>query len=454
MIENENEERTVSPIDAKNDNTDKQAENSENEFNLSGREEYKPKEESDSSMKKNEGECDTYAFRWDCRPRHALETSAERSREARGGLLVGLIVSTVVVALLAIFALLLAAGSYRALARLTDSVGMGSGSYFERVVYVSAGNDNEEELAVEVAVARVLPSTVSILVEKEEGGSAVGSGVIYSRDGVILTNHHVVKNASIVKVRLYGGKEYTAELIEKDEQSDLALLKIEATDLIPAVFGDAKELLVGETVMAIGTPTGISYAESVSRGIISSVRRSVKIYDSSGRLAYTLLMVQTDASVNPGNSGGALLNRSGEVIGIVTNKTMFYDNGTAYYADGMGLAIPIDAAVTIAEDLLNGRAPDRSEFYVPASRLGVSGQYDASRGGVVVKGFTSTRFDSYLKLRIGDVIVAVNGKALTDINGLLKAIEDYAPGTMVRLSVLRGQERILVDVILGSDTLM
>ncbi len=468
MLENENEVRVPSEGEASENSTEvKMTENGV--FDISGGEAQKEKEPQDGfhisgveepresapaadlTEDKKKTEPATYAFEWDHRTQHERETAEQKRTNRRNGLYAGLIIVAVFSLLIAVLAILLAIGSYRALARYEG--GSGGGGFFERVVYVSAGDDNEEELAVEAAVARVLPSTASILVSKENGGSGVGSGVVYSKDGLILTNCHVVSGASSVRVRLYGGAEYAATVVGKDEQSDLALLKIEAENLTPATFGASEDLLVGETVMTIGTPTGISFSESVSRGIVSSVRRAVKIYDNTGRLQHTLLMVQTDASVNPGNSGGALLDRKGEVVGIVSNKTVFYDNGTAYYADGMGLAIPSEAAVSIAEDLRVGKAPDRSAFTIPASRLGITGQYDVTLGGIVVKDFTSDRFDASRKLLVGDVITAVNGKALSDIDGLLRAIEDYAPGATVRLTVKRDGKTVSVDLILGSDAL-
>lgn len=396
----------------------------------------------------------TYAFRWDYRSQYEQEKIQKKRIQVRSGLLYGLIVTTIFAVAVAVLAVLLAIGSYRAFRELSiGTSGTIANAYTERVVYVSGAGDAAEELSVEQAVAKMLPSAVSILVEKASGGSGIGSGVVYSSDGYIVTNHHVINGMSSVTVRLYGGERYLAEVVGYDEIADLALLKIDATGLTPAVFGASEELLVGETVMAIGAPTGVSYSETVTKGIVSCVRRGVKVYDTSGKLMHTLLMVQTDASVNPGNSGGALFSREGEVVGIVTNKTIFYDNGTAYYADGMGLAIPAEAVEAIVSALRKGTAPDRTAFYVPAARIGITGRIETSVGGVSVEGFTSTRFDAYEKLEIGDVITAVNGTAVKSITELLQSIEDYLPGATVTLTVIRDGKTVTVALVLGSDAL-
>ena len=333
-----------------------------------------------------------------------------------------------------------------------------SGGVAERVVYVNGSGDAEEALAVEAAVAKMLPSTVTILVSTARG-SGVGSGVILTSDGYIATNHHVVDGKDTIAVRLYGGKRYIAVLVASDPISDLALLKINATGLTPAEWGDSSTLLVGETVMAIGTPTGLAYSETVTRGIISCQSRPVKHKKDDGTLDYTLLMVQTDASVNPGNSGGALIDRNGQVIGIVANKTVFYENGTAYYADGMGLAIPSNAAKAILDALKNGEQIDRSAFLIPAARLGISGQnvsretgYAAT--GVLVTGHNGSAYDASRKLEEGDVIVRMDSMRVTSIAEVLTLLEDYAPGTAITITVVRNGMEMQVDVILGSDALL
>lgn len=409
-------------------------------------------DESDASEESAPQE--TYAFRWSSEDmaQEDMEMS-KKPREKKSN--VFLAVSCLILA-----AAILVSAILTSMPKLSaHGSGTISGGYTERVVYVNGSGDAEEALAVEAAVAKMLPSTVTIIVTTSRGGSGVGSGVILSSDGYIVTNHHVVDGKDTITVRLYGGKRYAAQLIASDPLSDLALLKIAAVDLTPAEWGDSATLLVGETVMAIGTPTGLSYSETVTRGIVSCQGRPVKYKKEDGTLNYTLLMVQTDASVNPGNSGGALLNRNGQVVGIVANKTVFYDNGTAYYADGMGLAIPSNAAKTILDALKNGTTPDRSAFLIPAARLGISGQ-NVSREtghtvtGVLVTGHNGAAFDASAKLLEGDIIIRVDGMRIASIAETLTLLEDYAPGTAVTITVVRNGAEMNVEVILGSDALL
>lgn len=398
-----------------------------------------------------------YAFQWDYRTQYEREQNAKKTVEIRAGLLYTLIVAAIFAVAIAVLAIVLAVGSSREtnLPSLEGSTAGGtvSGNYTERVVYVNGDGDAEEALAVEAAVAKMLPSTVSVLVTKSTGASGVGSGIVFSEDGYIVTNHHVISEAVSVTVQLYGGDRYTAEIVGSDELSDLALLKIAVSGLTPAEFGESDELLIGETVMAIGTPTGINYSETVTRGIVSCKTRAVKVYGSSGSLSHTLLMVQTDASVNPGNSGGALIDRNGEVVGVITQKPVFYEDGTAYFADGMGLAIPSSAAKKIVTALRDGTEPDRTDFLIKAARLGITGR-TVTTGGVSVEGFTSEKFDAASKLEIGDIISAVNGTSVTNISSLLVELENYVPGASVTLTVLRGTETLSVELILGSDDLV
>ena len=394
-----------------------------------------------------------YAFRWDYKQQYEEQEKRKKTLRVRAGLFYTLILVTVFAVAFALLSVVLLIGNRRGF--------LGAGGKIlattERVVYVNGDGDAEEELAVEAAVAKMLPSTVSILVSTGNG-SGVGSGIVLSADGYIATNHHVIDGKGTVQVQLYGGERYSAEVIGSDRISDLALLKIDAEGLTPATFGDSDELLVGETVMAIGTPTGIGYSETVTRGIISCKTRAVKVYNASGSLEHTLLMVQTDASVNPGNSGGPLIDRKGEVVGVVANKTVFYDNGSAYYADGMGLAIPARAAKQILDDLKNGKEPDRSVFLIEAARLGISGQnvteqggYDAT--GVLVTGYSGSAFDACNVLLVDDILVGVDGTRVSTIMEILSILEGYRPGTAVTLTVVRGGSEITVELVLGSNEL-
>lgn len=403
----------------------------------------------------NSGDRARYDFSWDYRSQSAGWKKEAKTVRVRAGLFYGLVVGAMFLTLLVLLLVVLLIGEQRA------AFPLGGGSVAgltERVVYVKGDGDTEEALAVEAAVAKMLPSSVSIHVSRL-AGVGVGSGVVLSEDGYIATNHHVIDDATSISVRLYGGTRYSATVIAADETADLAVLKIEATGLTPATFADSDALVVGETVMAIGAPTGISYSETVTRGIVSSAGRAVQVYNEEGTHEYTLVMVQTDASVNPGNSGGPLINRNGEVIGIVTNKVVFYEEGATVFADGMGLAIPANAAKAILEDLKAQRQPDYDGFYYPAARLGISGKNVSESGfymrtGILVTEFTSPRFDAAEKLKKNDIILSIDGSRTENIQTMQMILEEYLAGATVRLTVFRKGAEITVDVVLGSDELV
>ncbi len=193
-------------------------------------------------------------------------------------------------------------------------------------------------------------SCVSVLTD-----SALGSGFVIDTDGHILTNHHVIEDAKSIKVQFYDGTEYTAELIGSDSASDIAVLKITASDLVPMEIGDSDSVIVGEEVVAIGTPYDISLAGTITPGIISGIARDVKITNDYGTVVKTMTLLQTSAAINPGNSGGPLINSKGQVIGITSLKLINeYEN--------LGFAIPINNAVTIANIILTyGKVTERPD---------------------------------------------------------------------------------------------
>jgi serine protease Do len=166
--------------------------------------------------------------------------------------------------------------------------------------------------------------------------TGVGSGVILSSDGYILTNHHVVENSTSLTVALWDGTEYPATIVKISDTTDLALIKVVATGLHAAPIGDSASILVGQTAIAIGSPLG-TYTETVTRGIVSGLDRQITVTDQATRRETTLSgLIQTDAAINPGNSGGPLLDGAGNVLGINT--------AVATSAEGLGFAIPIGAA--------------------------------------------------------------------------------------------------------------
>ena len=272
-----------------------------------------------------------------------------------------------------------------------------------------------------VAVAQISgPSVVGVSVTYYEQsywgelaeGEAEGSGVIYSEDGYIITNYHVIEQAvdssnSVVKVTLSNKEEYEAKIVGADETTDLALLKIEAQGLTPAKFANSDEINVGEYAIAIGNPLGKEFAGSVTVGYISAVNRTIT---ADGR---TYNVIQTDAAINPGNSGGALVNSKGEVIGINTVKI------SDESVEGLGFAIPSNYTLKIVEELKENGKIVRPYIGIYGIDLNES---LASRNklveGIYVYKVTTNSPAEELGLQRGDVIVEFDGQKVTTVNEL------------------------------------
>jgi serine protease Do len=264
--------------------------------------------------------------------------------------------------------------------------------------------------------------------------TSLGSGVIVSPDGYVLTNNHVVERGARFRVGLVDGRELTAKLIGTDPSSDLAVLKLEARERLPAVpIGRSEELLIGETVIAIGNPFGL--ASTVTTGVVSAVHRNFKAGDR------TLFdFIQTDASINPGNSGGPLLDIEGRLIGI--NTAILGDRSA-----GIGFAIPIDRARRIAEDLI--QHGEVREGYLGASVADLpprEGAMPGSSGGVQVTGVDPGSPAERSGLRRGDLVEAMDGTVPEGAEEFRFRLRDLPIGGSVRLDLRRGQQRLSVTV--------
>ena len=308
--------------------------------------------------------------------------------------------------------------------------------------------EEEEVLSTAELYAACAPSVVSILAEGESGKS-VGSGFFVTSNGYLATANHVVAGARRLTVYLSGGKQYSAALVAGDERTDLALLKIRAEGLPALTFGSSAALTPGERVVTIGTPISLEYAGSVDSGEVSYPKRTVRITsETDGSLKKKMTLIQTNVSVNPGNSGCPLFNEKGEVVGIVTMKL-----GDA--VEGMAFAIPSDGAKPILEAMREGRVPDEallSAVSVRAPRLGILGER-AREGevyGVRVARFEAGEHDAMRKLKIGDLILAVEDTPVTSTSELAAAISAYAPGDGIRLTVLRAGQRLTFSVTLSA----
>ena len=267
--------------------------------------------------------------------------------------------------------------------------------------------------------------------------NGLGSGVIVRNDGYILTNNHVVEGASILEVELSDDRKFDAKVIGTDVRTDLAILKIEATGLVAALLGNSGEMEVGDWVIAIGSPFGLT--QTVTAGIVSATNRSdqgITTYDN---------FIQTDAAINPGNSGGPLLNMRGEVIGI---NTAIASRSGGY--NGICFAIPSDTAKRVLEDLISkGRVTRgvigiRPETLKPevAERLSLP----AGTRGALIASVTKDLPAYKAGLKEGDVITAINGTVITSDSGMRRFIGETKPGTQVRIAYLRDGKRSEVSL--------
>ncbi len=286
--------------------------------------------------------------------------------------------------------------------------------------------DTDEYTAAQV-YEMLNKSVVGITVYGREGSGSTASGVVYTEDGYIITNDHIYDSIAGAKfiVRTYDGTEYSASFVAGDARSDLAVLKINATGFVPAVFGNDKELVIGENVVAVGRPNNIE-ENSITEGIISLKDRRV-----STTTNYSMKMIQTSTPINPGNSGGALVNMYGQVVGITSSKIA----GEEY--EGIGFAIPSSTTKIVVESLIkNGYVADRA-------RLGVSYQV-INTVTKEVENYPSTGIliatvdndsDLYGKVNVGDMITEVDGIKITSDSVILDAIEASKPGDTLTFTV-------------------
>lgn len=319
--------------------------------------------------------------------------------------------------------------------------------------------DTEDTTLPEVVSAKALPSVVSITTTIEsaglamggsdEGSGSIGSGVILDTDGNILTNYHVIEGATDIVVTLDDGTSLEAELVGSDESSDLAVIRVKdasSASLTPIEVGDSDALTVGEWVMAIGSPFGNE--QSVSTGIVSALYRSTALPSTSGSSIYAN-MIQTDAAINPGNSGGALVNDKGELIGI--NSVIESYSGSS---SGVGFAIPVNYAINIAEQIVDGKTPVHP--YLGVSLATVNALNARQNGlsvdaGAYVSDVAAGGPAAAAGIQKGDIITAVDGDAVSSADGLIIELREHEVGDKVTMTVVRGKDETEVEVELGSD---
>ena len=272
-----------------------------------------------------------------------------------------------------------------------------------------------------------------------------GSGFVLTSDGYIVTNYHVVKDAQTVKVTMYSGDEYDAQYVGGDEDYDIAVIKIEATGLPAVTLGNSEELNVGDHVLAIGNPLG-ELTFSMSGGMVSSVNRTINVDGTPFN------MIQTDTSINHGNSGGPLLNSYGEVVGIVSAK--YSSTGSSGESvEGLGFAIPINDVSSMIQDIMtNGYVTNRAYLGATIGTLNASMaqqyRYDITEGAFVYSVEEGGPADQ-AGLQLGDVITAIDGTEITSLDDLTAAKKNYVTGDTSTLTVYRQGETITVELTWG-----
>lgn len=309
--------------------------------------------------------------------------------------------------------------------------GRGSVNYVGKQVDVNLASKpkNTDQSTPAQIYNQVNESVVGIRVYSDAGNASDASGVIYTEDGYIVTNDHIYSEipSAKFKVYMYDGTEYDAVYVAGDTVSDLAVLKIDAKNLKPAELGNSNELICGEEVVAIGRPSDATDKSSITSGIISLTKRRVKTTSS-----YTARLIQTDSAINPGSSGGALVNMYGQVVGITSSKLA----GVEY--DAIGYAIPTTTVKRIVEQLISdGKVTDRAKLGITYTEINsVTAEINnySDTGLMVVS--VSEDSDAYGEIGEGDLITHVNGQEITNDDIILDVIEDSKAGDIISLTVL------------------
>ncbi len=279
-----------------------------------------------------------------------------------------------------------------------------------------------------------------------------GTGIVMSEDGYIVTNAHVIYDdseykageAKSVSVLFSDKKEYDAKIIAYDLETDIAVLKIDETGFTPATFGDSDDLRVGELVIAVGNPLGFELFGSVTSGIVSALNREISINEKN------MTLIQTDAAINSGNSGGPLLNSCGQVIGINSAKmSSSYGSNTASI-EGLGFAIPINDARVIIDDLINnGHVTGRPQIGITA--VDIDEMYSSYLGlpmGIYVRNVAEGSAAEMAGIKVGDVIIGINDEAVTSMDELNSIKNKFKAGDTITLKISRNGEDIDIDLVL------
>ena len=287
---------------------------------------------------------------------------------------------------------------------------------------------------------RNIVSVVSILCD-----NTTGTGVVLTADGYIITNSHVVEDAGTVRVRLTDGEEYPAMIIGSDAVSDLAVLYIECNDLTPATFGNSDSLRVGDAVAAIGDPMGVQFHGTMTDGIVSAINRNVTV---SGR---TMTLIQTNAALNSGNSGGPLINCYGQVIGINTMKISAFAASSG--VEGLGFAIPSTTVKEISEQLIRqGYVSGRPDIGLEGEAVSRFYQnYYRMPAGLYIT-HVDTGSDAHEKgIEYGDILISIDGERITDMDSLNTVLYAHNAGDTVNVVIYRSGKQYSLTLTLHEN---
>lgn len=315
----------------------------------------------------------------------------------------------------------------------------------------TASVDTSKELTTAEIYAKYVNSCVGITVDivstnvfgQTVTGAAAGSGFVITEDGYILTNYHVIDGANSIKVTFDNGKEYTATYVGGEEKNDIAVIKVDATGLTPVVIGKSSDMLVGEQVTTIGNPLGeLTFSET--SGIVSALNREVTMSSDT-----TMDLIQTDCAINSGNSGGALFNMYGEVVGITNAKYSSSSSSSSASIDNIGFAIPINQVYGIVKSIIENGYIEKP--FIGVSVLTVS---DETRkyglpGGASVQSVTADSPAEEAGLQINDIITKVNDTEITTSNDLVKQVRAANPGDVLTVTVYRQGETLELAVTVG-----
>lgn len=299
-----------------------------------------------------------------------------------------------------------------------------------------------KELSIQEIYQKVNPSTVTVLTGMSDGSAMVGTGVIFTEDGYILTNAHVIAGGSECYVVLDTGENHRARLLGLDEEKDLAVIKISAKDLPAAEFGDSDALTVGDPVYAIGNPLGVELRGTLTDGIVSAINRDVYVD------GVTMTLIQTNAALNNGNSGGPLINVYGQVVGI---NTMKMGSSSTTSVEGLGFAIPIASTAYMINDLI-AYGEIHGEVMIGVSVQTIPVTLDSGETALLIMDVTPGGPGDEAGLREGDLLLKADGEALTKSADLLRIRRRHDAGDSLALTYERNGKRSTVNVILREST--